>query len=283
MNPPLHNALWEMIDGVLVINLDQRPDRWAQFQQAARDIIPAEKLQRLPARLGRDIPGFGRPPWFHGRKRDRTWAARAGCVQSHRRALLKARDAGWRTVLVLEDDVTFAPEFPALANALASALQGNDWQVCYLGFTDPWSPSRRLADLGGRHELFRVHGCNTAHAYLVRESARDWILGELPDEEGVWRWLATHRAVDRWYQRQLGLCFPVACVSPSVVNQVAGFSDIVEQATHYAVEDDHVRAVTASSSWGLAYRACQIWRRSSIRVNFAGDALRGWTRRINGF
>lgn len=283
MEPPLHNALWDLIDGVLVINLDQRADRWTQFLQAASGFIPAEKLQRLPARLGRDIPGFSQPPWFRGRKRDRTWAARAGCVQSHRRALLKARDSGWRTVLVLEDDVNFAPEFPALANTLATALQENEWQVCYFGFTDPWSPCRRLADLGGRNGLFRVHGCNTAHAYLVRETARDWILGQLPDEDGVWGWLATHRAVDRWYQRQLGLRFPVACVSPSVVNQMAGFSDIVEQATHYAAEDGHVRAVTVPSAGNLSYQACAVWRRISIGVNFAGDALRGWTRRINGF
>jgi glycosyl transferase, family 25 len=283
MQPTLQNALWDLIDGVLVINLDQRADRWAQFQQAASGIIPAEKLQRLPARLGRDIPGFGLPPWFRGRKRDRTWAARAGCVQSHRRALAAARDADWHTVLVLEDDVEFAPEFPALANMLASALQQADWQVCYFGFTDPWAPSRRLAALGERHALLRVHGCNTAHAYLVREKARDWILGQLPDEAGIWKWLATHRAIDRWYQRQLGLRFPVACISPSVVNQVAGFSDIVEQATHYTDADGHVRAVEMASTGGVSYGLQDGLRRVSIRVGLVGDALRGCTRRLNGF
>lgn len=282
MVSPPRNPLWQLIDGAIVINLDQRTDRWAQFLAATRDIIPPGKIQRLSARLGREIPGFGQRPWFRGRNRDHTWAARAGVTQSHRHALLKAREAGWRTVLILEDDVSFAPEFSALADSLAIALREQDWQVCYLGFTDPWSPSRRLAALDDRHALYRIHGCNTAHAYLVRENAREWLLGQLPDEARVWSWLATHRAIDRWFQRQLGLHFPIACVSPSVVNQVEGFSDIVGQTTHYPTEDGHVRLVSSSSS-GAAYGFCHALRCGAVRVGLAGDVLRGWAKRINGF
>src|SRR6188768_441351 len=91
MQASVPNPFWQMIDGVVVINLDSRPDRWTQFQATTRNVIPAEKLHRLAARLGRDIPGFNQHPWFRGRKRDRTWAARAGVTQSHRQALLKAR------------------------------------------------------------------------------------------------------------------------------------------------------------------------------------------------
>src|SRR5687768_5014284 len=108
MQSPASNLLWQLIDGVFVVNLDQRPDRWTEFQAAAQSIIPAEKLHRLSACVGRDLSGFGQRPWFRGGKRDNTWAGRAGCLQSHRRALLKAREAGWRTVLLLEDDAEFA-------------------------------------------------------------------------------------------------------------------------------------------------------------------------------
>lgn len=276
------NPFWQMIDGVFVINLDSRPDRWTQFQAAACDIIPAEKLQRLPARLGRDIPGFGYRPWFRGGKRDRTWAARAGVTQSHRQALLKAREAGWKTVLILEDDVAFAPEFAALTDSLATALKDFDWQVCYLGFTDPWWPRRKETDLSPGHALYRVQGCNTAHAYLVREPARNWILGALPDEARVWQWLATHRAIDRWYQRHLGLEFPIACVSPSIVNQVEGFSDIVEQQTRYSTESEHVRAVR-SVSGNTGFYLGYALRRISIRLGLIGDSLRGVAKRLTGF
>lgn len=282
MATPAQNSFWQMIDGVFVINLDSRPDRWTQFQAAARDIIPSEKLHRLPARLGREINGFGQRPWFRGGKRDRTWAARAGVTQSHRQALLKAQQAGWKTVLILEDDVAFAPEFSALTDSLATALKDCEWQVCYLGFTDPWWPRRKETDLSPSHALYRVQGCNTAHAYLVREPAQNWIFSKLPDEAKVWAWLATHRAIDRWYQRHLGLEFPVACVSPSIVNQVEGFSDIVEQQTQYSAEPEHVRAVQ-SASGNAGYYLGHALRRVSIRLGLVGDSLRGLAKRMTGF
>jgi GR25 family glycosyltransferase involved in LPS biosynthesis len=232
--------------------------------------------------LGRDIPGFSQRPWFRGSKRDRTWAARAGVTQSHRQALLKARDADWKTTLILEDDVAFAPEFSALTGALAAALKDYDWQVCYLGFTDPWWPRRKETDLSAGHALYRIQGCNTAHAYLIREAARNWILNNLPDETNVWDWLATHRAVDRWYQRHLGLEFPVTCISPSLVNQVDGFSDIIEKQTHYSAEPAHVRAVP-SASGNAGYYFGHALRRISVRGGLLGDSLRGVAKRITGF
>jgi GR25 family glycosyltransferase involved in LPS biosynthesis len=134
MATPAQNPFWQMIDGVFVINLDQRADRWTQFQAAASGIIPPEKLHRLPARLGREISGFGQRPWFRGGKRDRTWAARAGVTQSHRQALLKAREAGWRTVLILEDDVNFAPDFSALTTAIGDRATRAGLAVVLLGF-----------------------------------------------------------------------------------------------------------------------------------------------------
>lgn len=280
MPASVSNPLWSLIDGAFVINLDQRPDRWTQFQAAARDHIPAEKLRRFPACLGRELPGFGQRPWFRGGKRDRTWAGRAGCLQSHRRALLQARANGWRTVLLLEDDAEFAPDFPAVANALAGALRDRDWQVCYLGFTEPWSPGRELAKLNEKFSLRQIHGCTTTHAYLVREAARDWILAQLPDEANVWPWLATHRAIDRWYQRQLGLHFPVACVSPSLVNQSASASDIV---AHASQPTGGGQPVIAPASGLGAYYLGHAFRRVSVRLGLAGDTLRGWTRRVNGF
>jgi hypothetical protein len=277
------NPFWGLVDGVVVINLDQRPDRWQLFCQSAQGVVPPPVIHRLSARLGRDVPGFGRRPWFRGRKRDRVWAARAGCVLSHRLALQKARDAGWDTVLVLEDDVAFAPDFLALATPLASALQIQNWQVCYLGFTEPWGPSRVLTPLGGPHALHQVHGCTTTHAYLVRAAARDWILDKLPSEPGIWRWLAAHRAIDRWYQRQLGLHFRVTCVSPGVIRQADGYSDIAEQ-MHVGREADGLTRDVADRSWGSAcYPLGHMLRCVSTHAGTAADVLRGQVRRLTGF
>lgn len=273
------SPFWSLVDGAFVINLDQRPDRWTQFQTAARDIIPADKLHRFSACLGRELPGFGQRPWFRGGKRDKTWAGRAGCLLSHRRALLKAQELGWRTTLLLEDDAAFAPEFKSVADALATASREYDWEVCYLGFTEPWSPGRQLAKLNDRFALHQIHGATTTHAYLVREAARDWILTRLPDESRVWSWLATHRAIDRWYQRQLGLEFRVVCVSPSLVNQNDSASDIVTAANPTTVSE----AAIAPASGPAAYYLGHAFRRVSVRLGWAGDALRGRTRRLSGF
>ncbi len=278
MTPFVANSFWQLIDGAFVINLDQRADRWTQFQSATRDIIPAEKLHRLSACVGRELPGFGQRPWFHGGKRDSTWAGRAGCLQSHRRALLQAREKGWKTVLLLEDDAELGPNFASVANALAAALHQHDWQVCYLGFTEPWGPGRQLAKLNDTFALHQIHGCTTTHAYVVREAARDWILRQLPDEANIWRWLATHRAIDRWYQRQLGLHFPVVCVSPSLVNQSDSVSDIVTRAN-----DSMTSEAPLAPDSGAAYYLGHAFRRVSIRVGTIADTLRGWTRRRNGF
>jgi len=281
MSANVHTQFWDLVDGVMVINLDERTDRWGQFQTAARDIIPPEKLHRLSARLGREIPGFGQRPWFRGGRRDRTWAARAGVTQSHRQALLQANKSGWQTVLVLEDDVSFASNFAALSQEIARALQEQEWQLCYLGFTDAWWPRRKLDELDPKHALYQVHGCNTAHAYLVRQPARDWIINHLPGEKNVWSWLATHRAIDRWLQRQVGLEFPVICISPSVVNQSAGYSDIVERQTDYAAA--HERAVPTASSAGATYYLGHAFRRISVRLGLIADAVHGGVRRITGF
>src|SRR6478736_5939416 len=59
MNAAAQSAFWQQIDGAIVINLDQRTDRWTQFQQTANGLIPPDKLHRLSARWGRNIPGFG--------------------------------------------------------------------------------------------------------------------------------------------------------------------------------------------------------------------------------
>jgi len=278
MQPPASNPLWSLIDGAFVINLDQRADRWTQFQTAARAVIPTEKLHRFSACLGRELPGFGQRPWFRSGKRDRTWAGRAGCLLSHRRALLKARENGWRTTLLLEDDAAFASGFNRIADVFAAALREHDWDVCYLGCTEPWSPGRQLEKLNDTFALHQIHGATTTHAYLVREPARDWILARLPDESRVWSWLATHRAIDRWYQRQLGLEFRVVCVTPGLVNQNDSASDIVTAASTAASS-----AAIAPASGNAAYYLGHAFRRVSVRLGLAGDALRGWTRRLSGF
>ena len=279
MPQPQLDAFWNLIDGVLVVNLDNRPDRWQDVQNWTADLIPPHKLHRLPATLGAGLPGFGVPPWFHGRKRDKTWAGRAGCTLSHRAAIAHAKQQGWRTVLILEDDIELEPALAGVLAGLPAALRGSRWDVCYLGYTDPVSPYRTLAQLPDGHSLCAVSGCSTTHAYLLRHSCFDLLLDKLPTTETIWHWISRHRAIDRWYYRNLARYFDVVAVSPAVINQQGGFSDITQR-LHEKV---HTTRVPEARQGALAFRLLGAWRWLGYRLAEPRDWLRGRIKHMRGF
>lgn len=273
------NALWDMVDGVLVINLDNRPDRWQDVQKRTAAFIPAHKLHRLSATLGAELPGFGVPPWFRGRKRDKTWAGRAGCTLSHRAAIEHARQQGWRTVLILEDDIELEPALTNVLAGLPAALLANEWDVCYLGFTNPVSPYRTLTDLPAGHSLCAVSGCSTTHAYLLKHSAYGKLLEKLPTVESIWPWISRHRAIDRWYYRNLASYFKVCAVTPALINQQCVFSDITQR-LHEKV---HTTRVPEYQRGALGFRWLGAWRWLGYRLAEPRDWLRGVIKQLRGF
>lgn len=273
------DAFWALVDGVLVVNLDNRPDRWAHVQSATADFIPPEKLHRLPATLGAGLPGYGAPPWFRSRKRDTTWAGRAGCTLSHRAAVIHAKQKGWRTVLILEDDIELDPALTEVLSGLPGALKACDWDVCYLGYTDPVSPYRTLAKLAQGHGLYAVYGCSTTHAYLLCDRTYDTLLAKLPTAATVWRWISRHRAIDRWYYRNLARHFKVCAVSPALINQQAGLSDITQR-LH---EQVHTTRVPESRNGTAGFRLLAGLRGLQFRLAEPRDWLRGRIKQARGF
>lgn len=268
-----------LADGVLVINLDDRPDRWRDALKELALYQSISSPHRISAIKGASLDGFGKPPLFRGRRRDKTWAGRAGCVLSHRRAIAYAADMGWRSVLILEDDIQFGENFAQVFNALALALESECWDVCYLGFTDPVGPFRLLSHLGPGHRLYRVYGCSTTHAYLVRNSAYETLLKRMPDLDSIWLWLSRNRALDRWYRRTLSRHFYVLAVSPSVVGQKQGVSDITGRNQEYA----HITAVPADAEGILPFGVVRRFRSLGFSTLNAYDRARGWIKLWNGF
>ena len=53
-----------LADGVLVINLDQRPERLERFAAMAALTRVLDGWQRIPAVNGVELPGYGQRPWF---------------------------------------------------------------------------------------------------------------------------------------------------------------------------------------------------------------------------
>jgi len=171
------------LDHVFVINLDSRPDRWAEMQRqftrfgiaGARrfpairpglEIVERDELARLHAFL-RYTDGEG--PGLANKVRA-TW----GCMQSHLGAIRQARDAGLPYALILEDDCVFEPYTLPVLRSVERQLQGVEWDMLYLGGT--------LKKGGWRvrfsANLQRVSRVRLAHAYVVHARVFSRILEE---------------------------------------------------------------------------------------------------------
>jgi GR25 family glycosyltransferase involved in LPS biosynthesis len=277
-------SFWSEIDAVLVINLDHRIERWESLCAEAEGIIPAGKLHRISAVLGTEIAGVGEAPWFRGGKRAATWAGRGGCVLAHRRALETARAAGWGRVLILEDDATFDADFIASLRGLETALFHSEtqWDICFLGFTHPQGPFRTVAQLTGGRHLAQIYGCKCTHAYLLNAELRDWVLEQLPDESTIWPWLAVNRAIDRWYQSQLGKTFLVLAVSPQLILQRDDFSDIVRRVTsHFSEGSNHLSIPLTPPSGTYVVR--YFIQTQMAKIGRAYNHLSAWKKRFSGF
>lgn len=273
------SAASRLADGVLVINLDERTDRWQSFLDQAADQLRPLVPTRLSAVKGVALPGFGEKPFFHGRKRDKTWAGRAGCALSHRSAIEHASRNGWKRVLVLEDDIQLEPDFDDLLTSIEQALNTLQWDICYLGYADPIGPFMKRLQLPKHYQLCEIYGCNAAHAYIVNESAYSTLLAKLPTERTIWKWLTRNRAIDRWYARTLSKTLTVLAISTSIVTQRDGISDI----TGRSYENLHVIALPQPGSTALSYAIGRALRRSLFTLEGIYDAGRGWVKRHRGF
>lgn len=215
---------WEMIDGVVVINLDASTDRLAQFYRNNGAFIPQEKLHRISAICGVDLPGYGEKPWFGEMTGDRAsfWAGSAGCVLSHRKAIKYAKQQKWRNVLIMEDDAQLLLNEES-ASMLAKALKKVSGRyMLYLGYNKPVPVGRKCIQ-GDSMDVWLVDGVLAAHAYIIPAAMYDVLLKRLPDRQHVWEWLAWHKAVDVLYRDYIALMprvrvyvfYPVMCTQGS--------------------------------------------------------------------
>lgn len=105
--------MWEFVDKVIYINLDEREDRreiMAKFFEEGQ--IPSDKIVRFPA--------------------IKHIAGSIGCSMSHMAVIQLAKDNNWNRVLVLEDDVTWN-DFEFNYKKLCDAIETPNWDACMLG------------------------------------------------------------------------------------------------------------------------------------------------------
>lgn len=263
---PEPSDIWKIIDAVIVINLDTRPDRWEYFQKLNTGKVPPEKLHRLSAVNGRELPSFGKEPWFTARtgERARLWGGVGGCILSHRNALRMVVENGWRNALIMEDDISL-PETPEQWLELIEAtqrMQGN-WFL-YLGYGNSRPYARRL---GGN--LWRSEGVLATYAYLLPAETCAEILPHLPQDDGLWEWVARYRAIDTWYceYMQAVTGIQVFLFNPTIAKPVDMGSDIASTPGDTATLRSRLTPHSLCSPAGILHRLAYPLLRLKVRLN----------------
>jgi hypothetical protein len=163
-NPKRHEAFF---DRVVLINLKRRADRKEAF---FRDFPKDWAFKEVT--VFEAVDGDICPPPTSWRQGGGAW----GCMQSHRRILEQAMHDGVKSLLVLEDDALFAPDFMKGANEFLDRVP-KDWDQLMLGgqhinvYRDP--PPVHVSG------VVKCHNCQRTHAYAVsdrymRELYRAW-------------------------------------------------------------------------------------------------------------
>ena len=191
--------MWEFVDKIIYINLDHRQDRrdiMSKFFEKAQ--IPLEKVERFPA-IKRNYGALG-------------------CLESHTKALLIAKENGWKNVLILEDDLEWLEEFEQNYAKLEELTNIPKWDVIM------------LVGWYWKYEFPRVFNANNAGAYLVNSSYYDTLIQNRKTSvfklrtgfgfdfrspkyaaDSAWKFLQQR---DNWY-----------ALNPCICRQVDGYSD----------------------------------------------------------
>jgi len=142
--------MWEFVDKVVYINLEQRTDRREHMENMTQ-VFGHEKVIRFPA--FRHSKGI------------------IGCAKSHAAVLKMAIENGWNNVLILEDDAEWN-DYDSGYEKLFKITQ-SEYDVVMLGGT--W--------VEYDHSSFRLHCGQTCTAYLVNKNYMSTLLANF--EEGV--------------------------------------------------------------------------------------------------
>ena len=158
-----HNPLTSRFDAVFVISLEERTDRRSETRAALLAI-------------GQNPEAVG---WYIAKKpADKgMFPSRGvrGAFESHRNVLRLARDAGVRSVLVLEDDIEFSSSILACLNRLD---QVTSWDIIYGGhyFLDGHGPGHAANGFRSADPAEEFIGL---HCYAVDERILDQLITEL--------------------------------------------------------------------------------------------------------
>lgn len=194
--------MFESVEKVVYINLDERKDRRIEIQRELLQAFPASKIQRFPA--------------------IRHEKGAIGCSKSHIAVLEMAKAAGWANVLIIEDDFIWQ-NYDVGASRFEELLH-SPYDVIVLGG----------AYVRCNPESGRLQSCQTATGYIVAAHYYDTLLANF--KEGLREFeaggLYALFALDQYWKR-LQPRDNWFIVQPLFCMQRPGYSDIEQRVVDY--------------------------------------------------
>lgn len=181
---------------ILVINLDDRPDRWSEIQKEFEGWPSLERISAV-----KESPGW------------------KGCLNSHLKAINEAKKRNYPWVLVLEDDCVVKPDSLKRFNELLPSLWTikNEYDV-FLG-----GPTfiKDVSIIQYSPPLFKMKGYTT-HFCLYVSSSYDKLIEGLTNSK---------IQIDALFRD--GPSIRLICTSPHIATQRAGMNSISNSEVNY--------------------------------------------------
>lgn len=254
---------------VFLINMDGAEERLAAMRHKLDQAgLPFQRIAGVNGKaLDFPIPEFSERSYrlLHGR---RTSPAEIGCYLSHIACARAFLDSEADLALILEDDVSFEPDFLDVLDRAAS--QRDLWNVLRLSTVNRGRkyPVRDLG--GGRALAIALTREKGAGAYVVDRRAARWFVDDLMPMR-----LAFDIAFDLEYLAGLRACF----VEPLPASQLSDHpTQIQSTRLDYKLSRWRYLTVLPYRAWlELSRLACRGWRLAVGRLSGAQRAEGGGT------
>lgn len=201
---------------VYVINLDRRPDRWAEM--SAELDKHGIKSTRWSAIDGRTIVGHHH--MYHGDMPGEKIKGAVGALRSHRSVIADAQKKGHDVICVMEDDLILQGNFNDRFSDLIRKVPGN-WDMLYLGCH--WHGLPQPLSLG--NDIYKLK-CFGVFGVLIKNTAYQLILDTTKGEE---------IPMDDYFVRKIHPRLNVYTTIPFLVKVKPDFSDIAGQFAEYTI------------------------------------------------
>lgn len=223
---------FDYFDIIFCVNLDSRPERWAESLEEFEKVGIADKVRRLSG---------------HEYKIDHWMRGRMGCFSSFRECVKIANSEGAENVLVFEDDVKFVNDTNEVLSKSIEDLKKWEWDMFHLG-TNPQGEGSLEYDKSTprSNNLLRLKSGLCLHAAAYNKKFFKEVLATIPEGARILEWLISehnrtgHGSMDGWVMTHVCPNREVYCTNPMIATQRPSFSNIDNKMADFG--DDLLKA-----------------------------------------